>query len=57
MKSNSWIIQKTVNITKHNNVIRVPQSFIDRNGKQIIMEVYKDKIVLKPIKEVKNETT
>jgi len=50
---NNWIIQKEINITKHNNLIRVPQSFINRWGKKLIMTVYKDKIILLPIKEVK----
>lgn len=33
------------------NRIIIPKSFIDKHGKQFYMEVYEDKIILKPIKK------
>lgn len=40
--------------TTDNKVI-IPQFFIDRNGRQLYMDVYKDKIVIRPIgKEKEN---
>ena len=42
--------------TTDNKVI-IPQFFIDRNGRQLYMEVYKEKIIIKPIgKENKDGT-
>jgi hypothetical protein len=42
------IYQKTAD-PQRNRVI-IPKTFIDRYGKDFSMEVYKDKIILKPIK-------
>ena len=42
--------------TTDNKVI-IPQFFIDRNGRQLYMEVYKEKIIIRPIgKENKDGT-
>lgn len=35
------------------NRVVIPKFFIDNNGREFIMEVYKDKIVLKPIRKEK----
>lgn len=49
MEKPKLIYQK--NADKLRNRIIIPQSFIDKNGYEFIMEVYKDKIVLKPTKK------
>lgn len=43
------IFQK--NADKSKNKVVIPQSFINKHGNQFYMEVYEDKIVLKPIKK------
>lgn len=39
------------NADKEKNRVIIPQAFIDRYGSTFSMEVYKDKIVLIPIKK------
>lgn len=41
--------QKNAEIGK--NRVIIPKFFIDNNGREFYMEVYKDKIVLKPIRK------
>lgn len=41
------------NAEKSKNKIIIPQVFINKFGNQFIMEIYKDKIILKPIKKDK----
>lgn len=41
------IYQKTADIVK--NRVIIPKKFIERHGRQFYMEVFEDKIVLKPI--------
>lgn len=44
------ILSKRADIEK--NRVILPKSFIDQNGRYLTMEVYKDKIILLPQKEV-----
>ena len=46
------VLQKTAD--KRFNRIILPKKFIDENGREFYMEVYEDKIVLIPIKKIKN---
>ena len=43
------ILQKNADTTK--NKIRIPQQTIDQWGNKFYMEIYEDKIILKPIKK------
>ena len=43
------ILQKNAETTT--NKIRIPQQIINQWGKQFYMEIYEDKIILKPIKK------
>ena len=43
------IYQKNADIEK--NRVIIPKAFIDKYGRQFYMEIYEDKIVLKPIKK------
>lgn len=43
------IFQK--NADKELNRVIIPKFFIDKYGRQFYMEIYEDKIVLKPIKK------
>lgn len=38
------------NADKEKNRVIIPQAFINKYGRQFYMEVYKDKIILKPLK-------
>lgn len=51
MEKPNLIYQK--NADKLRNRIIIPQNFIDEYGREFIMEIYKDKIILKPIKKGK----
>ena len=39
------------NADKVRNKIIIPQNFINEHGHKFYMEIYKDKIILKPIKK------
>lgn len=41
------------NAERNTNKMRIPQMVIDKMGTQFYMEVYEDKIILKPIKKEK----
>lgn len=41
------------NADKTRNKIIIPQGFINKHGNQFYMEIYEDKIILKPIKKGK----
>lgn len=41
------------NVEKTTNKIRLPQKVVDRMGNKFYMEVYADKIVLKPVRKGK----
>lgn len=41
------IFQKNADLEK--NRIIIPKAFIEKNGRQFYMEVYKDKIILRPV--------
>lgn len=43
------IFQKNADVEK--NRIIIPKAFVEKNGRNFSMEVYEDKIVLKPIKK------
>ena len=43
------IFQKNADVEK--NRVIIPKVFIEKFGRQFSMEVYKDKIILKPIKK------
>lgn len=43
------IYKKNADIEK--NRVIIPKTFIDKFGRQFYMEIYDDKIILKPIKE------
>lgn len=43
------IFQK--NVDKSLNKMVIPKFFVDKFGRQFYMEIYEDKIVLKPIKK------
>lgn len=43
------IFQKNADVEK--NRVIIPKAFIEKNGRNFSMEVYEDKIVLKPIKK------
>ena len=45
------ILKYQKNADKVLNRVVIPKSFIDKHGRQFYMEVYEDKIVLKPIKK------
>jgi len=47
----SMIMKIQKNAESKTNKIRIPKAFIDKFGKQFYMEVFEDKIVLKPIKK------
>ena len=49
MEKPTLIYQK--NADKLRNRVIIPQSFIDKHGNKYYMEVYDDKIILKPIKK------
>ena len=51
MEEPRFIFQK--NADKTLNRIMIPKFFIDEFGRKFIMKVYKDKIVLEPIREEK----
>lgn len=44
------VLQK--NAEKSTNKIRLPKSFIEMNGSKFYMDIYQDKIILRPIKKV-----
>lgn len=39
------------NADKDRNKVIIPKAFIEKYGREFYMEVYKDKLVLKPIKK------
>ena len=43
------IFQKNADVEK--NRVIIPKIFVEKNGRNFSMEVYKDKIILKPIKK------
>lgn len=43
------IYQKNADISR--NRVIIPQTFINKYGRKFYMEVYEDKIILKPIKK------
>ena len=43
------IYQKNADVEK--NRVIIPKAFIEKNGRNFSMEVYEDKIILKPIKK------
>ena len=43
------IFQKNADVEK--NRVIIPKAFVEKNGRKFSMEVYEDKIVLKPIKK------
>lgn len=43
------IFQKNADVEK--NRVIIPKAFVEKNGRNFSMEVYEDKIVLKPIKK------
>lgn len=45
------ILRKKAEATR--NKIVIPKTFVDKHGYNYSMEIYKDKIILKPIKEEK----
>lgn len=49
MKKPKLIYQK--NADKEMNRIIIPKFFIEQFGRQFYMEIYEDKIILKPIKK------
>ena len=49
MKKPILILQKNAETTT--NKIRIPQQIIDQWGNKFYMEIYEDKIILKPIKK------
>jgi len=49
MEKPKLIFQKTAD--KEKNRIIIPKFFIDKHGRQLYMEIYEDKIILKPIRE------
>ena len=49
MEQPKLIYQKNAD-TKMNRII-IPKTFIDEHGRQFYMEIYDDKIVLRPIKK------
>lgn len=49
MEQPKLIFQK--NADKEMNRVIIPKSFINKFGRQFSMEVYEDKIILKPIKK------
>jgi len=49
MEEPKLIYQK--NADKQMNRIIIPKFFIDKHGREFYMEIYEDKIVLKPIKK------
>lgn len=49
MEKPKLIYQK--NADKLRNRIIIPQSFIDKHGNEFIMEIFEDKIILKPLKK------
>lgn len=51
MEQPKLIFQK--NADKEMNRIIIPKFFIDKFGRQFYMEIYEDKIILKPIIEEK----
>ena len=51
MGTPEFVYQK--NADKVLNRVVLPKKFIDDNGRKFYMEVYKDKIILRPIREDK----
>ena len=49
METPILIMPKRAEVEK--NRIIIPKSFIDKHGRYFSMEVYKDKIILKPVKK------
>lgn len=49
MEKQKLIFQKNADKTK--NRIVIPKFFTDKHGYQFYMEIYEDKIILKPIKK------
>lgn len=43
------IFQKNADVEK--NRVIIPKTFVEKNGRNFSMEVYEDKIILKPIKK------
>ena len=43
------IFQKNSDVEK--NIVIIPKAFVEKNGRNFSMEVYEDKIILKPIKK------
>lgn len=43
------IFQKNADVEK--NRVIIPKAFVEKNGRNFSMEVYEDKIILKPIKK------
>ena len=50
MEKPVMVLQKNTEATT--NKMRLPKAIIEQWGKQFYMEVYQDKIILKPIKKV-----
>ncbi len=40
------------NVESNTNKMRLPKAIVEQWGKQFYMEIYQDKIILKPIKKV-----
>lgn len=51
-KNGAIVYQK--NINKDKNSITIPQEFINKWGYEYYLEMYADKIILKPIKNKEN---
>lgn len=50
MEKPVMVLQK--NIENNTNKVRLPKPIVEQWGKQFYMEIYEEKIVLKPIKKV-----
>ena len=51
MDENKPIVVYQKNADPHQGRIIIPKFFIENNGREFLMEVYKDKIVIKPLNE------
>lgn len=51
MKEEKPILIFQKNVDKSLNKMIIPKFFIERHGREFYMEIYEDKIVLKPIKK------
>ena len=50
MEKPVMVFQK--NVESNTNKMRLPKAIVEQWGKQFYMEIYQDKIILKPIKKV-----